>query len=387
MCPAIAPKLVEEAQRWRHEIHRHPELAFEEFRTAEFISQKLSSFGLKVETGIGKTGVVGFLERGSKTIALRCDMDALPVQEENKLPYKSQVEGKMHACGHDGHTAILLAAAKHLSQIKDLAVNVLFIFQPAEEKESGALAMLADGLLEKYPCEAIFALHNWPGLEVGKVAVKRGAMMASSDVFTINLEGRGTHAAMPHLGDDLVLMASQLILALETLVLRKLTPGEPALISICSLSTSSDAYNVLPQRVTLKGTCRAFSAKTREFLEKEIKRQTLDFARAQQIRAEVSYTRYYPPTINDPEWASYVAQCATELFGKENVLQDFLPSFGAEDFSFFLEKLPGAYFWLGNGSTSPLHSPNYDFNDELLAYGIALWEKIVLNFPKYVRAV
>lgn len=377
----LPAKLIQEAKLWRQKLHSFPETAFCEHQTAQFVAEKLNSFGLEVHTGIGKTGVVGFLGGAQKTIALRADMDALPLQEENNFAYKSQIDGKMHACGHDGHTAILLATAKLLAQKPKRPVNVLFIFQPAEEGHGGAQAMIKDGLFKKFPCEAVFALHNWPTLPVGKIAIQAGPMMASSDFFTIKIKGKGTHAAMPHLGQDVITATAQLILALQNIVSRKVHPAEAALISVTSIESSSKANNILPEEIFLKGTCRAFSKEVRDFLEQEMAKVIHAISLAYQVNADFLFERSYPPTVNHEKEAVYVKDIAQKLLGPDAVITEFTPSMGAEDFAYFLEKIPGAYFWLGNGPSAPLHSPRYDFNDEILPYGVALWESIVMNYP------
>ncbi len=375
----------QEARQWRHEIHRYPETAFEEERTAAFVADKLKSFGLEVHTGLAKTGVVGLLRRGSRLIALRADMDALPLQEENTFAHRSQIPGKMHACGHDGHTAMLLGAAKVLSQRRNLNVSVCFIFQPAEESEGGGRVMVAEGLFSLFPAEAVFGLHNWPGLPVGQFAVRAGPMMACSDNFEIILQGKGSHAAMPHLGTDVNLCAAQLITALQSIVARRIHPAESAVVSVTSLRANSDAWNILPETVYLKGTARAFSDSVRDTMEQEIHRIATHTAQAFGIGATVHYQRRYPPTINHAGAAKYAAQIAATV-PESNVVTDFLPSMGAEDFAFMLQTIPGAYVWLGNGEGPggcSLHNPHYDFNDEILAYGIAYWDLLATNYTVY----
>lgn len=372
-----------EARSWRHDIHRHPETAFEEERTSAFVAEKLKSFGLEVHTGLAKTGVVGVLRRGERMIALRADMDALPLHEENTFTHRSQITGKMHACGHDGHTAMLLGAAKVLASRADLNVSVAFIFQPAEETEGGGRVMVEEGLFSLFKAEAVFGLHNWPGLPVGKFAVKPGPMMACSDNFEITLKGRGAHAAMPHLGTDTNLCAAQLITALQSIVSRKINPAESAVVSVTNMRSGSDAWNILPEMVYLKGTARAFQESVRDTLEQEITRIASHTAQAFNIEAETRYLRRYPPTVNSTEPAQYAAKIATELVGSASVLTDFLPSMGAEDFAFMLQAVPGAYAWLGNGEGAggcTLHNPRYDFNDDIIPYGIAYWDRLARGF-------
>ncbi len=365
-----------EMTAWRRDIHAYPETAFEERRTSALVAEKLESFGLVVHKGLGRTGVVGTLKSGSGkgSIGLRADMDALPLQEKNDFAHRSKNEGKMHACGHDGHTAMLLGAAKYLAATKRFSGTIHFIFQPAEESGGGGREMVGQGLFDKFPCDSVYGMHNWPGLPVGQFGVRPGPIMASSDIFEIELTGHGCHAAMPHTGIDLVVTASALVQALHTIVSRSVDPIEPAVVSVTQLH-AGDAYNVIPGTAVLRGTARAFSPAVQDLIESRINEICAGVAAAYGAKAKVSYTRNYPPTVNAEREAELCASVLKRLAGEENVIK--VPQvMGAEDFSFMLRARPGCYIFAGNGSVRDgcaLHNPRYDFNDEILPLGAAYW--------------
>jgi len=379
----------------RRDIHAHPELKFEENRTAEIITSALRSFGIdEIHTGLGKTGVVGILRGrpGAKMLGLRADMDALPMTELNAFEHKSQYAGKMHACGHDGHTATLLAAAKVMSTERDFAGSVAFIFQPAEEGGGGARAMIADGLFERFPCDAVFAIHNWPGLRVGEFGLNPGAMMASSNEFEITVYGKGAHAAMPHLGVDPVLIASHLIQAFQSLVSRETKPIDATVVSVTQIN-AGEATNVIPDTCVMKGTVRTFSAEALDTIEQGMARICHQLPPAFNARAEFSFLRNYPPTINHAKEAMLAADIAAEIVGEAMVQRHVEPTMGAEDFAYMLQEKPGAYIFLGNGDTSgphraaghglgpcTLHNPSYDFNDDLIPIGATFWQLLAKRF-------
>ena len=379
----------------RRDIHAHPELKFEENRTAEIVSSALRGFGIdEIHTGLGKTGVVGILRGrpGSKMLGLRADMDALPMTELNAFEHKSQYAGKMHACGHDGHTATLLAAAKIMSADRDFAGSVAFIFQPAEEGGGGAKAMIADGLFERFPCDAVFAIHNWPGLRVGEFGLNPGAMMASSNEFEITVCGKGVHAAMPHLGVDPVLIASHLIQAFQSLVSRETKPIDATVVSVTQIN-AGEATNVIPDTCVMKGTVRTFSAQALDTIEQGMARICNQLPLAFNAHADFSFLRNYPPTINHAKEAMLAADVAAEIVGESMVQRHVEPTMGAEDFAYMLQEKPGAYIFLGNGDTSgphrsaghglgpcTLHNPSYDFNDDLIPIGATFWQLLAKRF-------
>jgi hippurate hydrolase len=379
----------------RRDIHAHPELKFEENRTAEIVSSALRGFGIdEIHTGLGKTGVVGILRGrpGSKMLGLRADMDALPMTELNAFEHKSQYAGKMHACGHDGHTATLLAAAKIMSADRDFAGSVAFIFQPAEEGGGGARAMIVDGLFERFPCDAVFAIHNWPGLRVGEFGLNPGAMMASSNEFEITVCGKGAHAAMPHLGVDPVLIASHLIQAFQSLVSRETKPIDATVVSVTQIN-AGEATNVIPDTCVMKGTVRTFSAQALDTIEQGMARICKQLPLAFNAHADFSFLRNYPPTINHAKEAMLAADVAAEIVGESMVQRHVEPTMGAEDFAYMLQEKPGAYIFLGNGDTSgphrsaghglgpcTLHNPSYDFNDDLIPIGATFWQLLAKRF-------
>jgi amidohydrolase len=374
----------EEEERLRghgHWLHAHPEIAYREVDTAEYVARELEALGLKPVRGLATTGIVATIERrpGTRAVGLRADMDALPVHEATGLSHASQTPGMMHACGHDGHTAMLLGAARLLVEDRSFEGNIHLVFQPAEENEAGGRAMIEDGLFERFPMEAIYGLHNWPGLPLGHVAVRPGSMMASFDVFEITITGHGGHAAMPHKVDDVVLAGSSLAVALQTVVSRRLDPGARGVLSITRVQ-AGNVWNVLPDRYVLKGTCRAIDAASRDTIESAMKEIAAGIAAAFGVAIDVRYERRVPATINDPGCARFAQACAETLFGAERVHHDILPSMASEDFSFMLERCPGAYLWLGVGEDHmPLHSARFDFADAVLADGARLLATLALS--------
>jgi hippurate hydrolase len=366
---------------WRHDFHRHPETAFEEHRTGARIAELLRQAGLEVVTGLGGgTGVVAILDgrRGpGRAIGLRADIDALDVEEANDFSHASTIPGKMHACGHDGHTTMLLGAAYALAADPDFAGRVYFIFQPAEESEGGGRVMVEEGLFERFPMEAVYGLHNWPGLAVGEAAVHDGAVMAAFDVFTLRLSGHGCHAAMPHLGSDTLLAACQLVTQLQGLVSRETPPHQSAVLSVTQFH-AGDAFNVIPETVELRGTLRCFDGELRAYLERRFRQAVEALAGFHDLRVELDYQSRYPATINAPEHAARCAEVLETLPGITRVHRDLPPSMASEDFAFMLEACPGAYIWLGNGLWSAaLHNPHYDFNDAIAPLGVAYWQALV----------
>jgi hippurate hydrolase len=371
----------EELTRLRRDIHAHPELAFEERRTADLVARELAAAGIEVHRGLAGTGVVGVLRagEGARSIGLRADMDALPLTERNAFAHRSLHDGVMHACGHDGHTTMLLGAARHLARVAGFDGTVYFIFQPAEEGKGGARAMIEEGLFDRFPMEAVFGMHNWPGQEPGRFGVLSGAVMASADEFDIVIAGRGAHAAMPHQGTDAIAAGAALVQALQSIVARNIDPMDSAVLSITQFH-AGDAYNVLPERALLCGTARAFSPLVRDALESSLRRVCDGIAAAFGLRIELEYRSGYPPTINHALQTEVCRAVATEVVGAQNVLTDLPPTMGAEDFAFMLQEKPGCYVFIGNGMGEGgcgLHNPNYDFNDDIIPVGIAYWTKLV----------
>ncbi|MBM6594025.1 M20 aminoacylase family protein [Microvirga pudoricolor] len=365
---------------WRHHLHAIPETAFEEFKTSDYVAGLLAGFGLEVERGIGGTGVVGTLHRGgSRTIGLRAELDALDIEEVRDLPYRSVHPGKMHACGHDGHMAMLLGAARHLSASDIFRGTVRFIFQPAEENEGGGLRMIEDGLFDRLPVDAVYGLHNWPGIDVGRLAVRSGPIMAASDMFEITVTGQGTHAGMPHMGSDAIVAASALVAALQTIPSRRIQPAEPNVVSVTQIH-GGNTWNGIPADVVLRGTVRSFDPGVRDGIEAAMTRISAGISQTYGVAVDVEYDRRYPATVNHPEAARSVAKLAACVFGPGNVVEDALPSMGAEDFSYMLQKRPGCFVWLGAGPASDghvLHNERYDFNDGLLPLGARFWTRLV----------
>lgn len=368
----------------RRDIHAHPELAFHETRTADIVARELAAYGLEVHRGLAKTGVVGVLRKGNspRAIGLRADMDALPVEEKNEFAHCSRRAGKMHACGHDGHTTLLLGAARYLAENKDALDfdgTVCFIFQPAEESEAGADVMVKDGLFDQFPMEAVYGLHNWPGIAVGEMSVMPGPVMAGTCAFEISICGHGCHAAMPHQGVDTLVVASHLVLALQTVVSRSLHPCESAVVSVTQMH-GGEALNVIPDDAVLRGTIRTFKPEIQDLVEDAIERLCAGIASTFGAQIKVSYDRRYPPTVNSPGETELCRQAAGIVFGEPNVRRDDIPSMAAEDFAYMLQVKPGCYVWLGNGPGTggcSLHNPHYDFNDEILPLGISYWVKLV----------
>jgi amidohydrolase len=370
--------LVQEALHWRHDLHRHPEIAYNEHRTSAFVARKLAEFGYEVSRGLGGTGVVGTIRRGisTRSIALRADMDALAIHEKTGLVYASTVPGIMHACGHDGHTAMLLAAARHVGTRNDLDGVLNVIFQPAEEVEGGAQKMIEDGLFEQISPDWIFGLHNWPDTPRGTVAAPDGGMMSAFGTFDITVSGQGAHGAMPHKSADPILAASQIVSALQVIAARNVSPLDSVVVSVTKMH-GGDAYNVIPESLHLAGTTRWFTAEAADLIERRLTQVAQHVAAGFECRAEVVHQRRYPATINDTNAAAFVRSVAAEAgFG----IVSAPPSMGSEDFSFMMERKPGCYIWLGaskEGENPMLHSPHYDFNDAVLGDGIRLWNRLI----------
>ena len=377
----------------RRDLHAHPELCFKEVRTAQTVANLLTQWGIEIHQGLGTTGVVGVIRSGtsSKAIGLRADMDALPLQEGNTFAHASQHPGQMHACGHDGHTAMLLAAAQHLAKHRDFDGTVYLIFQPAEEGGGGAREMIKDGLFERFPMQAVFGMHNWPGLEVGQFAVSSGAVMASSNEFRITIKGKGSHAALPHNGIDPVLIAAQLVQAFQGIITRNKKPVDAGVISVTMIH-AGQATNVIPDSCELRGTVRTFSTEVLDMIEARMRKLSEHLCAAHETHCEFHFNRNYPPTINHPRETQFVQDVIKEVFGPDR-LQVQEPTMGAEDFSFMLQKVPGAYFFIGNGDgvhreighgggPCMLHNPSYDFNDQLLPLGGSLWVNLVERWFK-----
>ncbi len=385
--PAVLPELQAEADTLRairRDIHAHPELCFQEERTSELVAKTLAQWGIEVHRGLGKTGVVGVIQGrpGPRAIALRADMDALPMTEHNTFAHASRFPGRMHACGHDGHTAMLLAAAQHLATHRDFAGRVVLVFQPAEEGGGGAREMIRDGLFERFPVDAIYGMHNWPGMPAGTFAIKDGPCFASSNEFKIVLRGKGCHGAMPHLGVDPVPVACQLVQAFQTILTRNVRPVETGVISVTMIQ-AGEATNVIPDTVTMQGTVRTFTTDTLDLIEARMRELTQHTAAAFGATAEFEFHRNYPPTVNHRMETEFARQVMIDTVGAERV-QAFEPTMGAEDFSYFLQAKPGAYFVIGNGDGThregghglgpcTLHNPSYDFNDQLIPVGATLW--------------
>lgn len=358
---------------FRRDIHRHPELGFCEQRTAARIAESLRAAGLEVHEAIGGTGVVGVLRNGTsaRSIGLRADMDALSIEERTNLPYASTHAGVFHGCGHDGHVAMLLGAAQHLARTRHFDGTINFIFQPAEEGLGGARAMMADGLFTRFPCERIFALHNWPDLPAGTIATRAGPIMGAADRFEITVRGKGGHAALPHKTPDSILAAAELVSQLNTIVARRIPATQPAVLSVTQIA-GGQAHNVMPAEVTLIGTVRSFQAATQDIIEAAIRQIAAGVAQASGTSVDIVYERYYPATINDAE-AAQEALAAAAGVGKAELAPE--PAFTSEDFAFMLQACPGAYIWLGQASankSAPLHHPSYDFNDHVLETGVRL---------------
>jgi amidohydrolase len=381
----IVPEIAsahEEMKQWRRDLHAHPELGFEEDRTSEFVSRKLTEWGIAVTRGMAKTGVVGTLQGrvpGSASIGLRADMDALPVVELNSFEHASKSPGKMHACGHDGHTTMLLGAARHLARTRDFFGTVHFIFQPAEEGLGGGDRMVKEGLFLKFPMDAVYGLHNWPGMPIGTIGIRSGPMMASADMLDIEIKGKGGHGAMPHLSIDPVVVAAHIVTALQTLVSRSTDPLQAAVLSITAIE-GGNAHNVIPEIVRMRGTVRTFSPAIRDMMESSISRIACGVAESLGASAAVRYKRLFPALINAPSAVEIVVRAAAAVVGVDNVNDAIEPVMGSEDFAFMLEAQSGAYAFLGQAGqpgSCMVHSPHYDFNDDLLPIGISYWISLV----------
>jgi len=370
----------DDLMNWRRDIHAHPELGFEERRTSDLVAQKLAEFGCEVFRGIGRTGVVGRLRAGTsvRSIGLRADMDALPIQEATNLPYRSRHDGRMHACGHDGHTTMLLGAARYLAEARNLDGTVHFIFQPAEEGLGGGDAMVKDGLFERFPCDAIFGMHNRPGLAVGKFQIRTGPMMAGGAYFDIAVTGRGAHGARPEAGIDPVLVASHITTALQSIVSRNVRALDTAVLSVTQIHTG-DAYNVIPEQAVMRGTVRAFSSETMMLIEQNIGRIASGVAAGFGATAELDFRLIFPPLVNDADEAGFIADTAADLVGEDNVNRNGNLVMASEDFSYMLDRRPGAYIQIGNGDGAggcEVHNPGYDFNDAALPLGASLFARL-----------
>src|SRR5271154_6989672 len=373
--------LTDEIAAWRHDFHEHPELLYEVHRTAGIVAERLKAFGCdEVVTGIGRTGVVGVI-RGArdgarKVIGLRADMDALPLQEANDLPYKSTVPGKMHACGHDGHTAMLLGAAKYLAETRNFAGTAAVIFQPAEEGGAGGLAMVKDGLMERFGIEEVYGMHNFPGLPAGEFSIRSGAIMASTDNLTVDIEGVGGHAARPHLAVDTILVGAQIVNQIQSIVSRNIDPLDAAVVSICTFQAGS-ADNIIPQTARLRGTVRSLRPEVRDLLGKRVPEVVEATARAYGATAKVNLRRGYPVLRNHQRETAFAASVASQIAGANHVDTDMAPLMGGEDFSYMLEARPGAFIFVGNGDTAGLHHQSYNFNDDIIPAGTSYWVRLV----------
>ena len=367
---------------WRRDIHAHPETAFEENRTADVVAGKLESFGIEVHRGLAKTGVVGRLRAGRSpnAIGLRADLDALNLLEKNDVDYRSKHDGKMHACGHDGHITMLLGAARYLAETRNFDGTVHFIFQPAEEGGGGGRVMVEEGLFEQFPCTAVYGMHNWPGMPQGRIGVRTGAMMASADLFEIHIRGRGGHAAMPHYAIDPVVVGAQMVNALQTIASRTNDPLDSVVVSVTQFHAGT-ADNVIPDEAVLSGTCRALSPEGRDMIERRMRETVEGIAASHGIAAELDYRRNYPVLVNTAEETQKAARAAAKVVGEANVAVDDPPVMGSEDFAFMLQAKPGSYVWIGNGVGEEggcmVHNPHYDFSDEILPVGASYWATLV----------
>ncbi|MDH3506612.1 MAG: M20 family metallopeptidase [Gammaproteobacteria bacterium] len=373
----------DELTAWRRHLHSHPELAYEEVQTAEFVAQKLDAWGLRVHRGLATTGVIGTLERGAgRRVGLRADMDALPIHEANTFEHRSRHDGKMHACGHDGHTAMLLGAARYLAEHGRFEGTIQFIFQPAEEAAGGAKVMIDEGLFETFPVDAVFGMHNWPGLDAGRFAMRTGPMMASMDCFDMEIQGHGAHGALPHNGVDPVAAAAQVISALQTVVSRNVNPLEAAVISVTKIH-GGDAHNVIPDIVQLGGAIRCFDDELRAFLCRRVVEVANGVCEALGATIVVNFNSGYPAVKNWPEQTELAASVATAIVGEQNVDAASLPVMVSEDFAFMLKEKPGCYVFIGNGAgegACMIHNPDYDFNDAILPLGSTYWVRLAESF-------
>ena len=375
----------DEIKGWRRDLHAHPETAFEEVRTADFVAEKLAEFGIEVHRGLATTGVVGVLDGRSnasgRAIGLRADMDALHIQELNGFDHRSRHDGKMHACGHDGHTAMLLGAAKYLSETRNFDGRVAFIFQPAEENEGGGRVMVEEGLFEQFPVEAVYGLHNMPGMPVGSVSLRSGPAMAAFDIFEIVVTGKGTHAAMPQLGIDPVVTGAQIVTALQTIASRRTAPLDSVVVSVTQFH-AGDTWNVIPETAVIRGTVRSFKKETQDQMERDIDRIARATCESQGATMTLRYERRYPALVNSEAETQIAGAVAAKVVGDDKVLMGAEPLMGSEDFAYMLEAKPGCYVWLGNGTEGgpggcSVHNPHYDFNDEISVVGASYWATLV----------
>ncbi len=378
--PRIAA-FADDLTAWRRDIHAHPELGFEEERTSRIVAEKLKDFGCEVTTGIGKTGVVGTIRVGNnpRAVGLRADMDALPMDEANVFAHRSQHAGRMHACGHDGHTTMLLGAARHLAATRNFDGTVHFIFQPAEEGRGGAEAMVKDGLFDKFPCEVVFGMHNRPKLDIGKFQIRSGPMMAGGGLFDIHITGKGAHGARPESGVDPVVIGGHIITALQTVIARTIAPVDSGVISITQMH-AGDAYNVIPETAVLRGTIRAFRKEVMATIKEKIERIASGIASTLGGEARADVRVVFPPLVNNPTEARWIGDVAASLVGEDNVNRNGGYVMASEDFSYMLEKVPGAFILIGNGGSEggcEVHNPGYDFNDAALPLGATLWARVV----------
>ncbi len=371
----------DEIVAWRHDFHRHPELMFDTFRTAARVAELLKSFGVnEVATGIGRTGVVGVIKGrkcdSGKVIGLRADMDALPIAEMTGKPYASKNEGKMHACGHDGHTAMLLGAARYLSETRNFDGTAIVVFQPAEEGGGGGQAMVRDGMMERFGIQEVYGLHNFPGLPVGTFSIRPGSMMAAVDIFTVEIEGIGGHAAMPHRGVDPIVVAAEMIVGMQTVVSRNVDPIESAVLSVTVVKAGT-TDNVIPRTASMTGTVRTLDEDVHDLMERRLCEFVPAFAASFGAKAVIDYQRCYPVMINAPEPTVFAADTAAEIVGEAQVNRMVGPSLGAEDFAYMLQARPGAYIVLGQGDTAGLHEDQYDFNDDIIPFGTSYWVRLI----------
>jgi hippurate hydrolase len=381
----ITPRLQElqpEIASWRQDIHQNPEILFDTHRTSALVAEKLKEFGCdSIKTGIGRTGVVGVIKgrenTSGKVIALRADMDALPIFEDTGLPYASKTDGKMHACGHDGHTSMLLGASKYLAETRNFDGTAVVIYQPAEEGGGGGGEMCADGMMEEFGIQEVYGMHNMPGIPLGQFAIREGSFFAATDEFTIDVTGLGGHAAKPDEAIDTTVISAQIVIALQTIASRNSDPLKALVVSVTSFRTESEAYNVIPERVQLRGTVRTMDKDIRELAEKRIKELTEHTAAAYGATAEIKYKRGYPVMVNAPAQTAFAAEVAAEVVGPNNVTTDAAAIMGGEDFAFMLEERPGAYILVGNGDTAMVHHPKYDFNDDAIPSGSSFWVQLI----------
>jgi hippurate hydrolase len=379
--PNSIAAMADELTEWRRDLHHNPELSQQETRTARIVAEKLRHWGFDaVEEGVGKTGVVGVLHGRNgpgEAILLRADMDALPMQEESGLEHASATPGVMHACGHDGHTTMLLGAARHLSETRNFDGTVYFCFQPAEEDGTGAKAMIDDGLFDRYPARAVYGMHNWPGMPVGTFGVRPGPVMAAAGIFDIRVRGRGGHGAIPHLARDPIAAGAQIVTALQTIVSRKIDPVQPAVVSVTQFQ-SGTTFNVIPDEAKICGTVRAFDDDVTRQIGEEMHRvcEKVALAMDVEVRFEIE-PECHPATVNDPREAAFAAEVLDGMVGPEDVARDVPPTMGAEDFAYLSQARPGAFIFIGNGDSAPLHNVAYDFNDEATPIGAAFWSRLV----------